>query len=250
MAIQTTNELTAADQADAAGGYRTLPHNLEAEQALLGALLVNNEAANLVSGFLEERHFFLPVHGRVYEAVLRLIDRGQIASPVTLKHFFVNDEGLTDVGGAQYLARLAGAAVTIINAENYGRIVHDLALRRALVNIGEDVVNDAFDSPAEETAIGQIEAAEQRLYRLAEEGQTEGGFQTFNRSLTTAVSIIEAAYKRDGKMVGVPTGLTDLDKLLGGLHPSDLLIVAGRPGMGKTALATNIAYNAAKAFRE
>lgn len=250
MAIQPTNELTAADQADAAGGYRTLPHNLEAEQALLGALLVNNEAANLVSGFLEERHFFLPVHGRVYEAVLRLIDRGQIASPVTLKHFFVNDEGLTDVGGAQYLARLAGAAVTIINAENYGRIVHDLALRRALVNIGEDVVNDAFDSPAEETAIGQIEAAEQRLYRLAEEGQTEGGFQTFNRSLTTAVSIIEAAYKRDGKMVGVPTGLTDLDKLLGGLHPSDLLIVAGRPGMGKTALATNIAYNAAKAFRE
>ena len=250
MAIQTTLENNLATDRATNEDYRSLPNNIEVEQALLGAILVNNEAANQVSGFLEEHHFFLPVHGRIFEAIRTMIDRGQIASPVTLKHFFESDDDLSNVGGPQYLARLAGSAITIINSENYGRIIHDLALRRSLVTIGENVVNEAYDAPVEETAVNQIEAAEQKLYKLAEEGQNDGGFQTFSNSLTSAVKRIEAAYKRDGNMVGVSTGLTDLDKLLGGLHPSDLVIIAGRPGMGKTALATNLGYNAAKKFKE
>ena len=250
MAMQTKLDNAPIVEEATNEDYRSLPSNLEVEQALLGAILVNNEAANQVSGFLNGHHFFLPVHGRIFEAIRTIIDRGQIASPVTLKHFFDKDDDLANVGGSKYLARLAGSAITIINSENYGRIIHDLALRRALVTIGEEVVNEAFDGSVEETASTQIEAAEQKLYKLAEEGDSEGGFQTFSSSLSTAVKRIESAYKRDGNMVGVPTGLTDLDKLLGGFHPSDLVIIAGRPGMGKTALATNLGYNAAKSFKE
>ncbi len=165
--------------------YRVLPHNLEAEQALLGAILINNEAANLVAAFLLPEHFYMPVHGRIYGDLLKMIERGQIANPVTLKHFFDQDEALKDVGGAQYLARLAGAAVTVINAEHYARTIQDLALRRALVSIGEEVVNTAYDAPLDLPAPMQIEKAEQGLFRLAEEGRTEGGFQPFSSSLSS-----------------------------------------------------------------
>jgi replicative DNA helicase len=230
--------------------YRSLPSNIEAEQALLGALLINNEATSLVAAFLLPEHFFLPVHGRIFDAVLRMIEKGQIANPVTLKHYFERDEGLEEAGGAQYLARLAGSAVTVINAEHYGRAIHDLALRRGLVTIGEEVVNDAYDSPLEQAASDQIEDAEQKLFRLAEDGKVASGFQPFATSLKGAVEMIEQAYKRDSHLTGAPTGLVDLDALLGGLHPSDLIILAGRPGMGKTALATNIAYNAASTYEE
>ncbi|MCH7555274.1 MAG: replicative DNA helicase, partial [Proteobacteria bacterium] len=143
--------------------FRSLPHNDEAEQALLGALLVNNEKIHIVSGFLLAEHFYQPIHGRIYDAVLKLVERGQMANPVTLKHFFENDDALTDIGGAQYLARLAGSTVTIINAEDYARTVHDLALRRSLISLGEEVVNEAFDYKIEVPATDQIEAAEQRL---------------------------------------------------------------------------------------
>ncbi len=230
--------------------FRTPPHNIEAEQALLGALLVNNEAANQVSGFLLPEHFFQPVHGRVFDAVLQLIERGQIANPITLKHYFENDEALSEVGGAQYLARLAGSAVTVINAEHYGRAIHDLAMRRMLVTIGEEVVNDAYDAPPDNLAANQIESAEQKLFRLAEDGRLESGFRPFSQSLASAVEMIELAYKRDSHLVGAPTGLVDLDRLLGGLHPTDLIILAGRPGMGKSALATNIGFHAASAYEE
>ena len=228
--------------------YRSPPSNLEAEQALLGALLVNNEAASLVSAFLLPEHFFLPVHGRIYDAVLRMVERGQIANPVTLKHYFERDEALEEAGGGQYLARLAGSAVTVINAEHYGRAIHDLALRRSLVNIGEEVVNDAYDGPLDQPASEQIEEAEHRLYQLAEEGRVDPGGQQFAAPLTSAVEMIEQAYKRDSRLTGVPTGFADLDRLLGGLHASDLIILASRPGMGKTALATNIAFNSAKLY--
>ncbi len=225
--------------------YRTLPHNLEAEQALLAAILVNNEAGNKVSGFLKPEHFFEPVHGRIYEAAVRLIEKGQIATPVTLRGFFERDAALDEVGGPQYLARLAGAAVTIINAEDYARMIHELALRRELIQIGEDMVNAAYEVEPEEAAADQIEQAEQQLFALAQEGAPEGGFQPFTRSLTEAIHMVEAAYKRDGRLTGVATGLKDLDTKLGGLHRSDLVVLAGRPSMGKTALATNIAFNAA-----
>ena len=230
--------------------YRSLPNNLEAEQALLGALLINNEAANLVTAFLLPEHFFLPVHGRIFDAVLRMIERGQIANPVTLKHYFEHDEALEEAGGAQYLARLAGSAVTVINAEHYGRAIHDLALRRSLVTIGEEVVNDAYDSPLDQPASEQIEATEHKLFQLAEDGRIDPGFQQFAASLTSAMEMIEQAYKRDSHLTGAPTGFSDLDRLLGGLHPSDLIILAGRPGMGKTALATNIAFNAVVRYRQ
>ncbi len=234
---------------DGDGAYRTPPHNIEAEQALLGAILVNNAAYHRVSEFLLPEHFGLPVHGRIFAAIAKVIERGQRADPITLKSLFDQDAALTDFGGAAYLARLATSVVTIINAEDYGRQIYDLHLRRQLIAIGEDIVNDAYNHDLEHDARAQIEQAEKKLFDLATTGQYEGGFRAFNQALTEAIVMAEAAYKRSGRTTGVSTGFTDLDKLLGGLHPSDLIILAGRPSMGKTALATNIAFNAAKAYR-
>jgi replicative DNA helicase len=228
---------------------RQPPANIEAEQALLGAILVNNAAYSRVAEFLAAEHFGNAVHGRIYAAIGKLLDRGQIANPVTLKGLFDQDGALAEIGGAQYLARLADSAVTIINAEHYGRTTHDLHLRRQLITIGEDVVNEAFRHDLDDPAVTQIERAEQKLFELATAGQAEGGFQEFKKALTAAINLAQAAYKRDGKTVGVATGFTDLDKKLGGLHPADLVIVAGRPGMGKTSLATNIAFHAATAYK-
>src|SRR5947199_5169756 len=225
------------------------PANTEAEQALLGAMLINNAAYHRVTEFLLPEHFANAVHGRIFAAIAKLIERGQIANAVTLKNLFDQDGALGEIGGAAYLARLAASAVTIINAEHYGRTIHDLHLRRELITIGQDVVTDAFQHDLDDPAVEQIERAEQKLFELATAGQAEGGPQPFARALTNAITMAEAAFKRDGKTVGVATGFTDLDKKLGGLHPSDLIILAGRPSMGKTSLATNIAFNAAKAYR-
>jgi replicative DNA helicase len=228
---------------------RTPPYNTDAEQALLGAILINNGAHARVSEFLQPEHFGNAVHARVYAAIGKLVERGQTANPITLKNLFDQDDALAEIGGAQYLARLAGAAVTIINAEDYGRHIHDLYLRRQLIVIGEDVVNDAFRQDLDDPALGQIERAEKKLFDLATVGRSEGGFRSFDAALTSAVEIAETAFKKSGKVVGVATGFVDLDKKLGGLHPSDLVILAGRPSMGKTALATNIAFNAVRAYK-
>ena len=228
---------------------RTPPYNTEAEQALLGAILINNSAYLRVSEFLQPEHFGNAVHGRIYAAIEKLLERGQIANPVTLKNLFDQDGALTEIGGAQYLARLAGAAVTIINAEDYGRAVHDLYLRRELITLGEDVVNDAFRQDLDDPAREQIERAEKKLFDLATTVEPEGGFRGFGTALTSAILNAEAAFKRNGKTVGVATGFVDLDRKLGGLHPSDLVVLAGRPSMGKTSLATNIAFNAARNYR-
>src|SRR5881392_272633 len=225
------------------------PANVEAEQALLGAILINNAAHGRVAEFLLPEHFGNAVHGRIYAAISRLIERGQIANPVTLKNLFDQDGALLEIGGAQYLAKLAESAVTIINAEHYGRTIHDLHLRRELITVGQDVVTDAFSHDLDDPAVEQIERAEAKLFELATVGQAEGGFQAFTTALTSAITLAKAAFKRDGKTVGVATGFVDLDKKLGGLHPSDLIILAGRPSMGKTSLATNIAFGAAKAYR-
>jgi replicative DNA helicase len=229
---------------------RVAPHNTEAEQALLGAIFRNNLAYGRVSDFLEAEHFANAVHARIYGAIGKLIERGQVANPVTLKNLFDQDGALAEIGGAQYLTRLAESAVTIINAEDYGRRIHDLHLRRQLIGLGEDVVNDAFRQDLDDDAVNQIERAEARLFELASTGQAEGGLRPLESALTRAINNAEAAFKRDGRTVGVATGFIDLDKKLGGLHPSDLVILAGRPGMGKTSLATNIAFNAAKAYVE
>ena len=228
---------------------RTPPYNTDAEQRLLGALLISNAAHARVSEFLQAEHFGNAVHGRIFAAIGKLIERGQIANPVTLQNLFDQDGALTEIGGAQYLARLAAAAVTIINAEDYGRIIHDLFQRRELIALGEDIVNDAFRQDLDDPAREQIERAEKKLFDLATIGQIDGGFRPFASALTGAISDADAAYKRDGKTVGVATGFSDLDKKLGGLHRSDLVILAGRPSMGKTALATNIAFNAAKTYK-
>jgi replicative DNA helicase len=245
-----TNNLAHLPGAEgAADPYREPPVNYEAEQALLGAVLANNAAFEKVADFLRPEHFAEPVHGRIFEACGTLIDRGQIANAVTLKNVFERAEELAEVGGAKYLSELQGNFVSIINARDYGRTVHDLFLRRQLIAIGEDVVNDAFDHDLETTATEQIEAAEQHLYTLAESGQTEGGLKDFKTAVVESIQMTEAAVKRDSHVAGVATGLTDIDKLLGGLHKSDLVILAGRPSMGKTSLATNIAYNAATSRR-
>jgi replicative DNA helicase len=222
------------------------PANTEAEQALLGAMLINNAAWHRVSEFLLSEHFCNAVHGRIFAAIGKLIERGQMANPITLKNLFDQDGALLDIGGAQYLAQLAQSAVTIINAEHYGRTIHDLYLRRELMTIGQDVAADALRHDLDDPALEQIERAEQKLFDLATFGQTEGGLKQFGAALTTAITMAQAAYKRDGKTVGVATGFIDLDKKLGGLHPSDLVILAGRPSMGKSALATNIAFYAAR----
>jgi replicative DNA helicase len=236
--------------ADGSPAYRTPPHNFEAEMALLGAILSNNRAFDRVSEFLEAKHFADARHGRIFEAIRRLIDAGQIADPITLKNLFEADGALDEIGGSAYLARLAASVVSILNVEDYGRTVHDRALRRDLIAIGEDVVNNAHGYELGIDALDQIEMAEEQLYQLATTGDYEGDFTPFNTALKEAIDIAEAAYKRDGNLAGVATHLIDLDKQLGGLHSADLLILAGRPSMGKTALATNIAFNAASAYRE
>jgi replicative DNA helicase len=229
--------------------YRSAPHNIEAEQALLGAILVNNEALYRVSDFLESRHFFEPVHQGIYEIAGSLIRVGKIANPVTLKTFLPADVDIAGLTVSQYLARLAAEATTVINAEDYGRTVYDLFIRRSLIGIGEDMVNVAFDAPVDFAPREQIEDAERRLYELAETGKYDGGFQRFASALTTAVDMAARAYQRDGRLSGLATGLDDLDRMMGGLQHSDLVILAGRPGMGKTSLATNVAYNIARAWR-
>ncbi|MBT5048343.1 MAG: replicative DNA helicase [Rhodospirillaceae bacterium] len=234
---------------DGAPGYRVPPANLEAEQALLGAILVNNRAYEQVSEFLRSDHFSDQLHGRIYEAIGKQIERALEANPTTLQFYFEQDEALKGLGGHNYLGRLAASAVTVINARDYGQTVHDLFLRRQLIDLGEDTVNEAYDPDVDNEATSQIERAEQRLYDLATVGDYQGGFRDFPSVLTEAIQTAEAAYKRDGKLTGVGTGLTDMDNLLGGLHRSDLIILAGRPSMGKTALATNIAYHAANAYK-
>src|SRR5579883_1975552 len=232
---------------EAAPAYRMAPHNIEAEQALLGAILVNNEALYRVADFLEPAHFFEPIHQQIFDSARSLIRTGKLASPITLKTFLPACIDIAGLTVAQYLARLAAEATTIINAVDYGRAVYDLAVRRDLIGIGEDMVNTAFDAPVDFAPREQIEDAERRLYELAEVGRYGGGFQKFDAALTTALEMAAHAYQRDGKLSGLATELRDLDAKMGGLQKSDLIIVAGRPGMGKTALATNIAYNVAAA---
>jgi replicative DNA helicase len=234
-------------EGQAPAGFRTQPHNIEAEQALLGAILINNEAYHRVSEYLRPEHFYEPVHGRIFGAMVRLIERGMLADHLTLKVAFDEDEALRELDGAQYLARLARAAETIINAGDYGRLLHDLGLKRGLIHVGEEVVNKAYDPTVPENGREQIEMAEQQLFKLAQEGEFEGGFRDFPAVLTSAITMVEAAYQKDSRVTGVPSGLIDLDEKLGGLQQSDLLILAARPSMGKTALAVTIAANAAAA---
>ncbi|HYB06159.1 MAG TPA: replicative DNA helicase [Methyloceanibacter sp.] len=229
--------------------FRAPPNNIDAEHALLGAILVNNEALDRVSNFLQPRHFSEPLHGRIYENAAKLIRSGKRATPITLKTYFENEVPVGELTVPQYLGRLAANATTIINAEDYGRTIYDLAQRRQLIEIGEAMVNTAYDSPIDAPPAVQIEDTEQKLFELAESGKYGSGFEPFTSALTDAIDMAANAYRRDGGLSGLATGFSDLDRRMGGLQPSDLIILAGRPSMGKTALATNIAYHVAQSYR-
>ena len=251
------NEISGFQQGDASGrpaesdGVQdALPHHIEAEQQLLGAILTNNDVYDRVASIINAGHFYEPVHARIWEIAASRISKNALASPVTLKAFMEDDEGLKELGGPAYLARLAGAAISSFAARDYAQMIYDLAIRRELIQLGQDISSKAQKVDISSEPKEQIVEAEQALYKLGEAGQTDSGFQSFLKAVTDAVQVANAAYQREGGLAGISTGLSDLDTKLGGLHPSDLLILAGRPSMGKTSLATNIAFNVAKAYKK
>ena len=227
-----------------------VPHSIEAEQQLLGAILTNNDLFDRVAQILRAEHFYDPVHARIFETAAARIAKNNLASPVTLKAFLEDDAGLAELGGPAYLMRLAGAAISSFAVRDYAEMIYDLAIRRELIEVGNDIAAKAARVDVQSEPKEQIVEAEQKLYALAEQGQTEQGFQSFLTAVTDAVKVANAAYQREGGLAGVSTGLIDMDKKLGGLHRSDLLILAGRPSMGKTSLATNIAFNIARAYKK
>ena len=228
----------------------TMPNSIEAEQQLLGAILTNNDVFDRVASIIGPQHFYDPVHARIYEISAARIAKNNLASPVTLKAFMEDDEGLKELGGPVYLARLAGAAISSFAVRDYAQMIYDLAVRRDLISLGRDISAKAAKVDVASEPREQIVEAEQALYKLAEQGRSDTGFQSFLKAVTDAVNVANAAYQREGGLAGVSTGLIDMDRKLGGLHKSDLLILAGRPSMGKTSLATNIAFNIAKAYRK
>ncbi|MCE6951594.1 replicative DNA helicase [Cereibacter sphaeroides] len=243
------NEVRALREPQPEKTPEALPHNIEAEQQLLGAILTNNDIFDRIASVIRAEHFFDPVHQRIFEIAAARIQKNALASPVTLKAFLEEDAGLKELGGPAYLVRLAGAAISAFAARDYAQMIYDLAVRRELIGLGRDIAAKAARVDVTSEPKEQIVEAEQKLYRLGEQGHAERGFQSFLKAVTDAVNVANAAYQRDGGLAGISTGLADLDKKLGGLHPSDLLILAGRPSMGKTSLATNIAFNIAKAYR-
>jgi replicative DNA helicase len=230
--------------------HRTPPHNHEAEQGLLGMLLIDNRNLEKVSEFLRPEHFSHPTHQKIYETIVKMIERGLEAKATTLKDYLEKDEGLQSVGGAQYLVELATEVPLLNDIKDYGQTVYDRYLRREIIRLNQDVATMAYNYTVEEDATNIISTAEGRLFKLAESGNTQGGFVTLRDSVKVAIELAEQAYKSDSHVTGVTTGLKDLDQKLGGLHNSDLLILAARPSMGKTSLAVNIAFNAAKAYAQ
>ena len=228
----------------------TMPHSIEAEQQLLGAILSNNEVFDRADSLITSEHFFDPVHANIYEVASGRIKKNSIASPVTLTTFLKDDPGLNELGGASYLAKLAASAVAGFAVRDYAQLIYDLAIRRQLILLGKDISERAQKMEIDQEPREQIVDAEQALYQLGEAGKTDSGFKSFLKAVTDAVDIANAAFQRDGGLAGISTGFIDLDKKLGGLHKSDLLILAGRPSMGKTSLATNIAYNVAKTYKK
>ena len=227
---------------------RQIPLNYETERSLLGAILSNNKAYEQVESFLHERDFAEPVNKKIFSFIKKIIDKGQIADLNTIKLFLENDEDFNNIGGINYLLKICEDSVSIINANHYGKVIHDLSKRRELINFGSDLVNKSYMPDIDEDALSLIEKAEQKLYDLTTSGTIEGGPQIFENIMSETLDYVEKAFKKDTSIIGLKTGLKDFDKKIAGLHNSDLIIIAGRPSMGKTAFATNIAFNIAMAL--
>lgn len=231
------------------GPVLSAPRNVEAEQRVLGALMLDNEIFHRIGEFLGPDHFYDPVHKRIYAAAIGLIRREQLADGVTLKEFFETDGGLAEIGGIDYLAQLIAQAGLVAAAPEYARVIYDLGVRRKLIEIGGEIAIEAARPDNPRDADGQITEGERQLQELAEQGSRDDAAKSFTEALREAVELTARAVKRGDRIAGIATGLSDLDRLTGGLHSSDLLILAGRPAMGKTALATNIAFNASMAWK-
>ena len=227
-----------------------LPSNIEAEQSLLGSVLVNNDIIDEISNIVNSGKFFDPIHRKIYEVIESLNNKGMIANPITLKNYFENDTGLTEVGGVDYLVKLTRFSSSIKQAIDYSKIIHEMYVKRELILISDGIEDQAKDDQSEKTGENIIEGAEKSLFDLAERGNFSQTFMKFNQAVDQTIEMATLAMKSDHGIIGVPTGLTDLDQKLGGLHKSDLIIIAGRPSMGKTALATNISFYAAKNMQE
>ena len=225
------------------------PSNLEAEQALIGSVMVNNDIIDEVSTFIKPAIFYDPAHIKIYEVIENLNNRGMIANPITLKNYFEKDNMLNEVGGTEYLVKLTRFSGSTKQAIDYAKIIHEMYLRRELVSISEKLSYDTLNANTQEqNAESIIEGTERSLFNLAERGSFSQSFIEFKKAVDKTIELATLAMQSDRGIVGVPTGLKDLDEKLGGLHKSDLIILAGRPSMGKTALATNIAYCSAKYF--
>ena len=223
-----------------------IPSNMEAEQNLLGSVLVNNDIIDEIASIISSEKFYDPIHVKIYEVIENLNNKGMIANPITLKNYFEKNQGLDDVGGVEYLVKLTRFSSSVKQAIDYAKIVHENYVKRELIQISHSIKDDTLNSDEDKSSDLIIEDAEKLLFDLAERGSFSQSFMKFNLALDQSINMAEQAMKNDQGIVGVPTGLTDLDEKLGGLHKSDLVIIAGRPSMGKTALATNIAYHAAK----
>jgi len=227
---------------------KQMPCNIEAEQALIGSVLVSNDMYDEITLLVNSQKFFDPIHAKIFDTIEMLISKGLLANPITLKNHFENNEGLKELGGQEYLIKITKFSTTSVKqAIDYANIVHEMHVRRELIKISESVLNEASNNN-EIASSGEemIQNAEKSLFDLAERGHFNQSFLKFENALKQTIEMAKSAYKNEEGIVGVPTGLTDLDSRLGGMHKQDLIIIAGRPSMGKTALATNIAFHAAK----
>lgn len=228
---------------------RVLPHNTEAEQSLLGAILLSNECFENVSELLLPHYFATPINGKIYEAICKTISQGFVADPITLKAYFEQNDDLKNIDGGNYLIQLVNAVISISCVEDYAKVIRDLYIRRQLIMLGENIAQKALTFDIDENAETQIETAEAKLYEISSSDRSDG-FVPFSSALSSTMQLLESAYTSDSSITGITTGFIDLDKWIGGLNKSDLIILAGRPSMGKTALATNIAFNAATAYNK